>query len=158
MIAVVREVRFATKEEKAAFMEAGAERDARAPAIVAVAQRFRSFAEPWDRARAILNFCQLCIQYVRDPGVEVLDSAEIGLWRGYGDCDLKARLCVALMLASGLDAKIEPVFRGDTFPHVRARVYLRGAWWSVDPCIINSDIGQIPTHGILTSYLGEASR
>lgn len=158
MITVVHEVTFATKEEKAAYMQAAAHEDARTPAVISAVQRFRGFADPWERARAILHFCQYCIRYVHDPGVEVLDSSEVGLWRGYGDCDLKARLCVALMLASGLHAEIEPVFRAGAFPHVRARAYLRGRWWSIDPCIVNSDIGQIPTHGILTDYLGEGAQ
>ena len=77
-----------------------------------------------ERAAAILRFCQRCIRYTRDPGVidpdgtrhgiEVLDSSAVGLDRGYGDCNLKARLFVALCLASGLDAVIEPVFRERT--------------------------------------------
>lgn len=154
MIAVVHEIFFDTKEDKAAYMQAAAQQDARTPQLLAAAQRFWGIADPWKRAQAILRFCQYCIQYVKDPGpgIEVLDSSEVGLWRGFGDCDLKARLCVALMLASALDAEIEPVFREDAFPHVRARVYLNRQWWSIDPSIVNSDIGQIPTRGIMTSY------
>ena len=154
MITVVHEVSFATKEEKAAYMQEAARQDSRTPEILAVAERFWGIQNDWARARAILQFCQYCIRYIRDPGpgIEVLDSSDVGLWRGFGDCDLKARLCVALMLASGLYAEIEPIFRGDSFPHVRARIYLNDRWWSVDPSIVNSDIGQIPTRGIMTSY------
>lgn len=160
MTFTVHEVSFKTKEEKAAYMQTAAERDARTPEILRTAARFREITDPWSRAQAILRFCQYCVAYVRDPGpgVEVLDSAEAGLWRGFGDCDLKARVCVALMLASGLHAEIEPVFRGDSFPHVRARVFLRERWWSVDPSIVNSDIGQIPTQGIMTGYREGAGR
>jgi hypothetical protein len=32
-------------------------------------------------------------------------------------------------------------------------VYLDHRWWSMEPSIVNSDIGQIPTRGIMTSYL-----
>ena len=56
---------------------------------------------------AILRFCQECIRYERDPswhdlhgdrhGIELLDSSAVGLQRRYGDCDLKARLFVALI-------------------------------------------------------------
>jgi transglutaminase-like putative cysteine protease len=154
MISVVRQVSFATKEEKAAYMQEAAQQDSRTPEILAVAERFWGIKDDWARARAILQFCQYCIQYVKDPGpgIEILDSSDVGLWRGFGDCDLKARMCVALMLASGLHAEIEPIYRGDSFPHVRARVYLNHRWWSMDPSIVNSDIGQIPTRGIMTSY------
>lgn len=156
MITTVRSVEFETNEEKAAYMQHAAHKDARTPEIIATAARFHGIADPWARARAILRFCQYCIEYTRDPGpgIEVLDSAEVGLWRGFGDCDLKARLCVALMLASGLCAEIEPIFRDGSFPHVRARVFLDGRWWSLDPSIINSDIGVIPARGVVTNYRG----
>ena len=157
MIAVARWRSFHDVREKATYMQEGAQRDARAPLVIAAAARFRALPDPWERARAILQFCQYCIEYVRDPGpgIEVLDSAEVGLIRGFGDCDLKARLCVALMLATGLQAEIEPVFVEDTFPHVRARVYLDERWWPLDPSIVNSDIGKIPKTGILTNWRAE---
>lgn len=151
MIFAARRVSFRDAREKAAFMEEGARTDARAPLVIATAARFRVIPQPWDRARAILQFCQYGIEYARDPGVEVLDSSEVALHRGFGDCDVKARLCVALMLASGLQAEIDPVFRGNAFPHVRARVFLDGRWWLADPSILNSDIGQIPRNGIITN-------
>jgi transglutaminase-like putative cysteine protease len=157
MIVVARWRSFKDIHEKAAFMQEGARHDARAPLVLAAASRFRAITDPWKRARAILRFCQYCIEYVRDPGpgIEVLDSAEVGLVRGFGDCDLKARLCVALMLATGLHAEVEPVFVDDAFPHVRARVYLDGRWWRLDPSILNSDIGSIPRTGILTNWRTE---
>ena len=92
-------------------------------------------------------------------GIELLDSAPVGLFRGYGDCDLKARLFVALCLASGLVAEIDPVFRGAYgFPHVRAKVLratgeTSGApqqWDVADPTIINSTIGHLPDHPLTT--------
>jgi len=156
MLSKVREIDFANNRQKAEYMQESAEQDARTPEIIETAERFRGIVNPWERARAILRFCQYCLEYIRDPGpgIEVLDSSEVGLWRGFGDCDLKARACVALMLASGLQAEIEPIFKDGGFPHVRARVRLDGRWWSLDPSIINSDIGQIPTRGIMTSYRG----
>ncbi len=86
------------------------------------------------------------------PGIEVLDSSAVGLWRGYGDCDLKARLFVAIALNAGLRAEIEPIFVGDRFPHVRARVWLDDQWVSVDPTILNSDVGAIPKSDLVTNY------
>ncbi len=46
MITVVHEVTFATKEEKAAYMQAAAQEDSRTPAVISAAQRFRGFTEP----------------------------------------------------------------------------------------------------------------
>ncbi len=172
----VREVLFPNREAKATYMAEAAVHDSHDPRVLAWVPVFRQL--PLDeRAGAILRFCQKCIRYTRDPGIidpdgtrhgiEVLDSSAVGLDRGYGDCDLKARLFVALCLASSLDAAIQPVFSGKNgFPHVRARVRAvgtetSGAWdprplpaWSsrecdaetADPTIVNSTIGHLPAH------------
>jgi transglutaminase-like putative cysteine protease len=94
---------------------------------------------------------------------ELLDSAAVGLHRGYGDCDLKARLFVALCLACGVAAEIEPVFKGETgFPHVRARVLTETSetggerWETADPTIVNSTIGHLPRKA-LTAFPREAA-
>ena len=159
---------FPDREAKAAYMRAAAHHDALNPEV-------RSWAKEFDRLRleeraaAILRFVQECIRYERDPatfdrdgtrhGIELLDSAPVGLFRGYGDCDLKARLFVALCLASGLVAEIDPVFRGAyRFPHVRAKVLrvtgetsVAPQQWDVaDPTIINSTIGHLPDHPLTT--------
>ena len=173
-----RHVIFPNREAKAQYMAEAARHDAEDPRVLAcvIGSRFRAL--PLDeRAAAILRFCQHCIAYERDPGIidengtrhgiEVLDSSAVGLTRGYGDCDLKARLFVALCLASGLEAVIEPVFTGrNGFPHVRARVRstdpeTAGTWDpratparssrtggqdTADPTIVNSTIGHLPEH------------
>lgn len=145
---------FRTREEKAAYMERGAARDARSPRVRQWAARFAGLA-PWPRARAVLRFVQLCIDYEKDPGEEVLESSNVGLERGLGDCDVKSRLFVALCLATGLEAELEPVFRGDDgFPHVRARVRLDGRWYVADPSIVNSDVGRLPDTPPITNYYG----
>jgi hypothetical protein len=151
--AAVYRVRFESKEAKAVWMQHGAERDSMHPLVLQWARVFAPFPRP-ERERRILNFCQFSIRYVRDPKVEVLDSSPVCLTRGFGDCDAKARLFCALCLACGVDAKIDPVFRGDRFPHVRARVFEPDDWqpgdhagWIVaDPTILNSDIGSLPEH------------
>jgi len=171
-----RSVIFPNREAKAAYMAEAAVHDTEDPRVLGWAPVFRQLPLA-DRAAAISRFCQKCIRYTRDPGIidpdgtrhgiEVLDSSAVGLDRGYGDCDLKARLFVALCLLSGLDAVIEPVFSGENgFPHVRARVHtpgsetsgawdprLRPAWSSrtcgpdtADPTIVNSTIGHLPAH------------
>ncbi|MEP7124062.1 MAG: transglutaminase domain-containing protein [Byssovorax sp.] len=141
-------------------MSKAARHDAEDPILVGWARQFNLV--PIDKcAAAILRFVQRCIRYERDPawfdaqgtrhGIELLDSAAVGLHRGYGDCDLKARLFVALCLACGVTADIEPVFTGETgFPHVRARVRSEASetsgerWETADPTIVNSTIGHLP--------------
>jgi hypothetical protein len=157
---VGRWVSFADREDKARYMAEAARHDAEDPAVRSWARQFLRLPVE-ERADRVLEFVQACIRYEQDPawygpnrerhGVELLDSSAVGLHRAYGDCDLKARLFVALCLASGVEAKIDPVFRGDTgFPHVRAKVLRRssetgGEGWDVaDPTITNSAIGRLP--------------
>ena len=154
-----RWINFADREAKAAYMADAARHDAHDPAVLRWASTFRGLPRP-DREEAILRFVQRCIRYERDPawfdeqgtrhGIELLDSSSVGLHRGFGDCDLKARLFVALCLAVDVPAAIEPVFRGETgFPHVRARVRAqRGEWETADPTIVNSTIGKLPRHAL----------
>jgi hypothetical protein len=154
-----RWINFADREAKAAYMADAARHDAEDPAVLRWARAFRGLPRP-DREEAILRFVQRCIRYERDPawfdaqgtrhGIELLDSSAVGLHRGYGDCDLKARVFVALCLAAGVPAAIEPVFRGETgFPHVRARVRMRDdEWETADPTIVNSTIGKLPRHAL----------
>jgi transglutaminase-like putative cysteine protease len=110
-----------------------------------------------ERARAIFRFVQWGITYRRDPatwrdgqrhGIEVLDNSLVALDRGFGDCDAKARLLVALCLAAGLDAKIDPVIRHGSFVHVRAQICVEGLWLVADPSILNSDVGELPARAI----------
>jgi hypothetical protein len=154
-----RWINFADREAKAAYMADAARHDAKDPAVLQWANAFLELPRP-DREQAILRFVQRCIRYERDPawfddqgnrhGIELLDSSAVGLHRGFGDCDLKSRLFVALCLAVGVPAEIEPVFRGDNgFPHVRARVRAQGgSWETADPTIVNSTIGKLPRHAL----------
>ena len=127
-----RWIHFADREAKARYMSKAARHDAEDPILLGWARQFLPLPRH-QRAAAILRFAQRCIRYERDPawydaqgnrhGIELLDSAATGLHRGYGDCDLKSRIFVALCLACGVAADIDPVFTGDTgFPHVRVRV------------------------------------
>jgi hypothetical protein len=167
-----RWIHFANREAKAKYMSKAARHDAADPIIVGWARQFLRLPLG-KRAGAILRFVQRCIRYERDPawydaqgarhGIELLDSAAVGLHRGYGDCDLKARLFVALCLACDVTADIEPVFTGDTgFPHVRARVRTETSetagerWETADPTIVNSTIGHLPRKA-LTAFPREAA-
>ncbi len=150
-----RWVTFPDREAKAAYMQAAAEDDRWDPVVIDWARLFARLPLA-ERAPAILRFVQRCIRYERDPathdaagvrhGIELLDSSAVGFHRGYGDCDLKARMFVSTCLASGCRARIDPIFTGDNgFPHVRAAVWVDGRGWQVaDPTIVNSKIGKLP--------------
>jgi hypothetical protein len=139
-------------------MAEAAERDASDPAVISLAQQFMVLPTE-QRAAKILRCCQLALRYQRDPawhdragnrhGIEVLDSSAVLLFRGYGDCDAKTRLFLALCKVCGVPARLAPVFRGtDGFPHVRAEVLdaRTGTWLIADPSIVNSTIGYLPPH------------
>jgi hypothetical protein len=167
-----RWVHFADREAKAKYMSEAARHDAEDPIIIGWARQFRPLPRE-QRAAAILSFVQRCIRYERDPawfddqgnrhGVELLDSAAVGLHRGYGDCDLKSRVFVSLCLACSVTADTDPVFTGKTgFPHVRARVLTESSetagerWETADPTIVNSTIGHLPRKA-LTAFPREAA-
>jgi transglutaminase-like putative cysteine protease len=144
-------ITFRTKEEKARYMSEQAIRQATLPGVQFWAARFRQLPYS-ERAPAILRFVQYGIEYVRDPAEEVLEDADVTLMRGFGDCDAKEAVFVALCNACGVPAVGVPVFRGDRFPHVMAAVGVpvsRGLrWLPADPTIQNSGIGQIPPYRI----------
>ena len=164
--ASTRWINFADREAKAKYMGEAARHDAKDPILLSWARQFEGLPSE-ARAAAILRFVQRCIRYERDPawfdaegtrhGIELLDSAAVGLHRGYGDCDLKARMFVALCLACGVAAEVEPVFTGENgFPHVRARVLTESSetgaerWETADPTIVNSTIGHLPRKALTT--------
>lgn len=149
---------FPTKEAKAAFLTEQAIRDAHLPEVQRWAAVFRALPLT-ARAPAILRFAQT-LEYVRDPGEEWLEDAEVTLIRGYGDCDAKERIFVALCVACGLPAVGVPVFRGEQFPHVKAAVFAPVAtsagfvtwrWMDVDPTVQNSGLGWIPPYRVATT-------
>jgi transglutaminase-like putative cysteine protease len=146
-------IHFPTKEAKAAYMTEQAIADAGLPEVQRWAAVFRALPLT-ERVPAILRFAQM-LEYVRDPGEEWLEDAEVTLLRGYGDCDAKERVFVALCTACGIPAVGVPVFRGESFPHVMAAAYaplpagsngVVWRWMKVDPTIQNSGLGWIPPY------------
>ncbi len=137
-----REIIFTTLEEKARWLDGAASLDALRRGIQTVASRFTSDPRPEMRARRIHQFCRDRIHYERDfqlsrnkPGEEFADPPTV-IRRGYGDCDDKARLFVALMRAAelvrplGTEARIRAVFRKHPvidFVHVQAEVRWPGS-------------------------------
>jgi hypothetical protein len=146
-------ISFPTKEAKAAYMTEQAIGDAHLPEVQRWAAVFRRLPLT-ERVPAILRFAQM-LEYVRDPSEEWLEDAQVTLLRGYGDCDAKERVFVALCTACGIQAIAVPVFRGEHFPHVMAAAMAPIAvgpssvawrWMKVDPTIQNSSLGFIPQY------------
>ena len=152
MILGVRTVNFASGVDKARYMADGGRADIALAEVQRWADVFRRL--PYDdRAPAILTFCQYALDYVRDPKREVLEDSAVTLARGFGDCDAKSRVFVALCLACGVPARSSPVRPAQDFPHVLAEVFWRGAWRKADPTVLNSEIGRIPPGSLaVTNY------
>jgi hypothetical protein len=127
----VRRIVVADDRQKLAFMRANAHRVARSPHIVELAsQLVRPFRpDDWRRqASELFRFVRDGIRFQRDPDRrEQLADPRATLRRAYDDCDGKAGLLVALMLALGMDAAIWPVWKGDELVHVQAAVRWPGS-------------------------------
>jgi transglutaminase-like putative cysteine protease len=113
--------------QKAQWLDSMATLDARLPEVRQLARTIAMapIHDPNDRealARDIHGWVRDCIKYIRDPAGEELSDAQQTLLQGFGDCDDKARLFVALCRSVGIDARIRPCFSGDNFVHVQAEV------------------------------------
>jgi transglutaminase-like putative cysteine protease len=143
---IVRTVVFRGPDEKAAWLDAMATLDARLPETRALARRFATarYADPNDLgmvARQIARFVRDSIRYVRDPAGEEFSDSDRILLRGYGDCDDKARLFVALCRSVGIAARTRPCFEGDDFVHVQAEVFIDGSWQVVELIVKDLEVG-----------------
>ncbi len=162
-------VRVVVKDDrdKLRFMREGAHRDARLPLIVETASRLvRPYkADDWrSQAQALHRFVRDGIRYQRDPDRrEQLADARVPLTRGYGDCDDKVRLFVALANALGIEADTWPVWTGDVLKHVQTAIRWPGSerlpfarsstqldgppgsgWVVSDPTIAGAELGVDP--------------
>jgi hypothetical protein len=133
----MRVIAFKNDTEKARWLDAAASLDSLRSRIEQVAARFTWEDDPETRTRAIHRFVRDSIRYQQDyrvstgqPGEEFADSETV-LFRGYDDCDGKARLFVALMRAAEriaplhTEARIRPVFSKAhplEFVHVQGEV------------------------------------
>lgn len=145
-------VTFEDSWAKARWMTEQGIADARLPWVQFWSRAFLALP-PSRRASAILEFCQVPISYVRDPRTEVLEDADAVLERGWGDCDAKVRLFIAICTACGVPARAHPVILDDgSFPHVLSDIYL-AQWIPADPTIVNSTIGNVsPAGRAITNY------
>lgn len=153
-------------QEKAAWLDGASSLDSLRSGIQNVASHFGGNAE--QRTRAIQRWVRDNVRYVFDyrtsvssRGEEFADSETV-LDRGYGDCDDKSRLFVALVRAAELRrplramAAIRPVFKKHPieFVHVQAEVIwpgsqlvpnsFRGGWLLVELILKGCEIGQNP--------------
>jgi transglutaminase superfamily protein len=154
--------------EKANWLDGAASLDALRRGITNVASRFCNMPSGESRTRAMQRWVRDHIRYTSDyrvsqqsRGEEFADSESI-IERGYGDCDDKARLYVALVRAAeGLvplstSARIRPVFKTHPleFVHVQAEsrwwgsatnpAALPGGWLLTELILAHCEIGQNP--------------
>jgi Transglutaminase-like superfamily len=120
--------------EKANWLDGAASLDALRRGITNVAGRFCSMPSGESRTRAIQRWVRDNVRYVHDYRVsqqargEEFADAESVIERGYGDCDDKARLFVALVRAAealvplNTGARIRPVFHRTGGPQTAPRV------------------------------------
>lgn len=111
---------------KLRILQKGADDDATDPFIVEHATKLARAHKPDDYeaiANEIHRFVRDGIRYQRDPALkEEFESAGTVLRRGWDDCDGKSRLAVALALALGIEAEINPMWRDGYLTHVQWRV------------------------------------
>ena len=150
-------MRFAGPIEKAQYLDGAARMERFQRGVVALAAHFAPMPLA-QRAAAVHVWVRDNVRYRRDPnGFEELADCESILSRKppRDDCDGKARLFCALALASGLDARILPVFPDPwTFAHVQAQVRYPGSanhprankdgWIGVELCLEGVPLG----HGL----------
>jgi transglutaminase-like putative cysteine protease len=132
-----RGVMFGGWESKAAYLDGAAWDDARAPVVRDIARRVAKSIDPNRQdliAHAVFDFVKRAIRYVKDPASEEFSDAEEILRAGFGDCDDKVRLFVALCRSLGLEARVRPVLQPaqdggrPDFTHVQAEVRWPGSY------------------------------
>ncbi len=131
-----RVVTFQSLQEKAHYLDSSASLDALRTDVQDYARRFERFSDAESRTRAIQRWVRDNIKYQYDyrvsinrRGEEFADSASL-IKRGFGDCDDKARIFVALVRAVemihplNVRARIRPIFTKHPyeFVHVQAEV------------------------------------
>lgn len=155
-----RPVTFRNWEAKAQYLDGVTWDDSRRPLVRDMARRIAGNIDPNRRdlqAERIFQFCKRSIRYVHDPASEEFSDAEAILLQGFGDCDDKARLFVALCRSMQIEACVRPVLAESSdeddpdFVHVQAYVrwpgsYLnpksgRGGWLVVELILRDAELG-----------------
>jgi len=130
-----RGITFADWQEKARWLDGAAQDDARRPYVREVARWIAMAFDPNNReaiARAIFALVRDQVRYIPDPDSEEFSDSDLILHGGYGDCDDKARVFVALARSLRFDAAIRPVLSrrtdgADDFTHVQAVIRWPGS-------------------------------
>lgn len=147
---ITRTVLFADPVSKARWLDAMCTLDARLPVTRRIARSFAAHIDPNDRealARDLHAFVRDSIRYVRDPAGEEFSDSDVILDAGFGDCDDKARLFVALCRSVGLLARILPCFIGGAFVHVQAQVDFGEGWTVAELIVRDIPLGDLPPNG-----------
>jgi len=160
-----RAVTFEGWEEKAAYLDGVAWDDARTPIVRDVARRLALRIDP-NRpdllAEAVFDYVKRAIRYVKDPASEEFSDAEEILRQGFGDCDDKVRLFVAMARSLGLEARARPILQAcapgerPDFTHVQAEVRYPGSyrhrraglggWLTCELILAACELGDEPQH------------
>jgi transglutaminase-like putative cysteine protease len=160
-----RPVTFDGWEAKAAYLDGVAWDDARTPVVRDVARRIAARIDP-NRldllAEAVFDYCKRAIRYVKDPASEEFSDGEQILRDGFGDCDDKVRLFVAMARSLGLDARVRPILQAagagerPDFTHVQAEVRYPGSyrhprarlggWLTCELILSAAKLGDEPQH------------
>jgi transglutaminase-like putative cysteine protease len=156
-----RPVVFQDWEAKANYLDGAAWIDARLPFVRDIARRFAKACNPNNfqaLAWMCFRFCRDRIRYVPDPASEEFSDSQQILEQGFGDCDDKTRLFVALCRSLRLEARIRPVLQrtaeGDDFVHVQAQVRWpgssrtlksgEGGWVTAEVILKDCELGDEP--------------
>lgn len=79
------------------------------------------------------------IKYVYDPwGTEILQTPQVTLEYGYGDCDDMSLLLAALLMSVGIETRFRVVGRRHP-EHIFVEALVNGAWVGYDPAVTFKD-------------------
>lgn len=108
-------------------------------------------------ACTLLRYCRDRIRYVRDIySVEVLQTPDITVQVGGGDCDDKSILLAALLASIGHRARfIAIAFLPGQYSHVWVQAFIDGEWLDLEPTEPIVCGKRVPTKGVYKSLTCE---
>ena len=98
-------------------------------------------------AQALQMWIQNAVRYVRDPeGVELVQTPEVTLKLGTGDCDDQSTLLAAMLIATGHTAQFVALgMNGLPLSHVLVETKI-GEKWTALETIIRKPLGWLPAN------------
>ena len=102
---------------------------------------------------ALQRFVRDKVRYVKDPvGLELVQIPQRTLEAGQGDCDDKATLLAALLMATGKPARFVALgFKGMPFSHVLVEVRAGTKWIPLETILAGKPVGWFPP-GVTSRY------